>query len=64
MSGYQQCHGEVYSDCDRDAIATVQSESIMSARELCSRHAAPFISGECGKSVIDFYTGETIKIGF
>jgi len=58
------CHGEIYSDCDRDAVATVQSESIMVAREVCHMHAAPFLSGDCGKSVVEYYTGTTIQVGF
>jgi hypothetical protein len=58
------CHGEIFSDCDRDAIATVQSESTMSARELCTEHIAPFLSGDCGTSVISYYSGKTVKVGF
>lgn len=61
---YSPCHGEIYSDCDRTAIATVQSETTMSARELCGMHIAPFLSGDCGISVVEYYTGETIKVGF
>lgn len=58
------CHGEIYADCDRDAVATVQSESTMSARELCTAHIAPFLSGDCGVSVVEYYNGYTAKIGF
>jgi len=36
----------------------------MSARDLCATHVAPFLSGDCGLSVVKYYTGETIKVGF